>query len=250
LVAVVLAVAVGLGCDGTAEGVDAGLPDADPEAPDARPVDAGGLVPCDPLTQIGCGSHQKCSIVPSDIYGEPDEIGCVPGGGALTEFEPCTPATHVTPDDCEPGLACVGSVAPRCLPFCADTPFDTCDAGQACALGKDLDGDWVVDVSFCAETCDLFAHDCGDPSFACYPTQDAPICLVEGAGDTPALEGEPCPYANSCAEGLGCFRIGVSPDWYCFAICDPYGTGGPTCGMGQSCNPVQDEVWGICQADY
>ena len=249
--ALAIAAAVAFGCGGgDSDGVDAGgIADADPEAPDGAPADARPATACDPLTQIGCSADEKCTIVPSSIHGEPSVVGCVPNTGDGAAFETCTPATHVTPDDCARGLACVGTAAPRCLPFCTDYPLDTCGAGQSCALGEDLDGDWVVDVSFCAATCDLFLKDCTDPAFACYPTRAGPICLLEGAGDVPAPEGAACEYANSCAEGLGCFRIGVSLEWLCFAVCDPYGTGGPTCGAAQSCIPVEDEVWGLCQDD-
>ncbi len=250
LLAVLLSAVFGLSCDGEGSaGVDAGA-DAEPAQPDASLIDATSQVPCDPLTQAGCGPSEKCTIVPSALQGEPPVIGCVPSSGSGAAFEPCVPATYDTPDDCAPGLACVGTLAPRCLAFCEDHPTDTCGAGQTCALGDDLDGDLVVDVSYCAESCDLFTQDCSDPSFACYPTRQGSICLLAGAGGGPADEGEPCAAANSCAEGLGCFRIGTSLDWICFAICDPFGTGGPICHPGQTCYQVEDEVWGVCQDSF
>jgi len=241
---------IAVACGGGSEGVDAGGgPDADPEAPDGASADAGGSTPCDPMAQSGCGPEEKCSIIPAKVGGEPSEIGCVPNTGAGEAFALCNQATHAAPDDCARGLACVGATAPRCLPFCADYPVDTCGPGQVCAFGVDLDADWLVDVSFCAVACDLFAQDCEDPQFACYPTSGGSICALVGAGDTPTSEGAACDYANSCEEGLGCFRIGVSLEWLCFAVCDPYGTGGPTCGLDQSCIPVEDESWGLCQDD-
>jgi hypothetical protein len=237
-VAVVSAV---LGCGGGNAGGDAG-PDADPLAPDARTD--GSVTPqsCDPVAQ-DCPAGLKCSLIPGASAGEPAEPGCVEDTGDLGPMQSCTPATPTIPDACERGLVCRGETDPHCLEFCASDPTDTCGPGTICAFDVDLDGDLFVDVQFCALECDPLAQDCPDSSTACYPSRRGTVCAPEGAGDVPVGEGGYCPYANACAEGLGCF--GSGSDWSCYRLCDPY-DGVPGCGSGQSCVRVENEVWGIC----
>jgi hypothetical protein len=245
-----LSLALTAGCGGSGPtGVDAG-PDANANVDAATgDPDAADLVPCDPVTQQGCIGTQKCAIVPSPVLGDPPRIGCVEGVGNVGSMEPCTPATPEQPDDCAPGLSCRGDVAPLCLEFCSDYPEDTCSQGEICAFGEDFDGDWVADVLFCAVTCDVLAQDCAGASISCYPTSSGTICAPEGAGGTPVQEGDACAYANSCAEGLGCFQVGASFDFLCFKVCDPCDGCEPSCGPAQTCSQVQDEVWGICIDD-
>lgn len=209
-------------------------------APDATPAS------CDPVTQDGCEAGQKCSVIPG-VSGGDDMLGCVADTGSAGLLMACAPPTPTTPDDCAKGLACRGTTDPRCMEFCSSEPTDTCGTGQVCAFGVDLDGDQVTDAEFCTESCDPLAQDCTSSTFACYPSRSGAICAQEGAGGTPALEGETCPFANSCAEGLGCFRIGLSQDWLCFKLCDPV-SGTPGCGAGQTCGTVENENWGICVA--
>ena len=204
--------------------------------------DAFNPVSCDPVSQLGCQADEKCSVIPSQIYGEPPEVGCVAGGGSLGMMASCEPATFNQPDDCVRGMVCVGSAAPHCLPFCADFPVDTCAADQICAFEDDLDGDFIVDVMYCAQTCDLLEQDCGGAGIGCYPTRSGDLCAPVGAGETPVGEGELCDHANSCAVGLGCFQIDLYA-WECLVICDP---GGDDCAAWQFCNPVADENWGVC----
>lgn len=230
-----------LGCNGgDPPAGDAGL-DADVMPPDARPD--GSVVPgtCDPVAQ-DCPAGYKCSLVPAASPGDPSEPGCVEDTGNRGAMEACTPATPTLPDDCDRGLVCRGD-DPHCLEFCASDPTDTCGPGTICAFDVDLDADLFVDVQFCGLLCDPLAQNCPDASTACYPSRRGTVCASEGASNPPVGEGGYCPYANSCAEGLGCF--GSGSDWYCYRLCDPY-DGVPGCSVGQSCVRVENEDWGIC----
>lgn len=181
----------------------------------------------------------------SALPGEPPVVGCAPRLGTLQALDSCTPATAGSPDDCAPGLACRGDADPRCLAFCARQP-DTCSSADICLFSEDLDGDLSADVRFCARLCDVLAQDCGQAGIACYPTRDGEVCAPEGAGSLPRTEGQSCDFANSCAEGLGCFRVGTSPDWSCFKVCDAGGGGGPACASNQVCNRHESDDWGVC----
>jgi hypothetical protein len=92
----------------------------------------------------------------------------------------------------------------------------------------------------------VLAQDCDLSGISCYPTRDGTVCAPEGAGTVGATEGEICEAANSCEEGLGCFRVGASPEWLCFKICDADNSGGPTCGVNQFCNRHENDPWGLC----
>ncbi len=214
--------------------------DASPPASDAAP--AGD---CDPITQSGCAPDEKCSIVPDADSSNPPTIGCVANVGSIAIHQTCTKATATVPDDCKRGTACVGTAAPRCVEFCTSDSADTCSGGQVCAVALDFDGDFIADAEFCAEPCDPLAQDCSVAADACYPSRQEALCFVEGAGGTPVAEGGTCDFANSCAAGNGCFRLGVSLEWLCFKLCDPLG-GAPACTGGKVCSQVQDETWGIC----
>ncbi len=224
--------------------VDGGSSDAIGDQQDAV-IDGFTPSSCDPVFQSGCSNGEKCSIIPSQYYGGPSRIGCVADLGSLGFMEVCERASYMTPDYCRRGLACVGSATPRCLPFCFNYPFDTCDSDQVCAFSDDLDGDLEDDVHFCGQTCDVLAQDCGDPALGCYPTREAAVCATEGAGGTPVQAGEPCDHANSCEAGLGCFQVGSATDFVCLELCDPYGSG-PGCSWPLECNPVEYEAWGVC----
>lgn len=227
---------------------DAGMADASTLPPDAAlpPDGPPALGPCDPVSQSGCNPDQKCSITPQPNPVLPPVVACVPRTGARQALESCSRATPTQADDCAPGLACRGQADPRCLAFCADSPDDTCPASEMCLFAEDLDSDLTIDVQYCARLCDVLDQDCGQSGVACYPTRDGTLCVSEGAGSTPAGEGQICPYANSCAEGLGCFRVGTSSDWLCFAICDADQSGGPGCAANQFCNRHEDDDWGVC----
>jgi hypothetical protein len=230
-----------LACNGEPAAGDGGV---DAVAAADALADARVMDYCDPVTQDGCEEGEKCTIVPSGIVGGPAVIGCVDADGDLGAMEPCSRAMFDSPDNCLPGLSCRGTVDPRCLPFCTDYPEDTCDEGQICALGEDIDGDFWVDVEFCALTCDPLAQDCTEEIQACYPTRGGAICAPEGAGDEPVAEGELCLYANSCGGGLGCL-LSESFEWLCYKLCDLEG-GEPSCSPVQVCNPFEDEPWGVC----
>lgn len=225
-------------------GGGSGEADAASDAPiamiDAGPttIDASTPAFCDPVDQSGCNPGQKCSLIP----GASPRIGCVADEGSIALEQPCTPATSTTPDLCAPGLVCRGQTTPVCQEFCDDSPTDTCSNGQTCVFDYDLDGDFYVDYELCGRSCEVLQQNCIS-GFGCYPSQGGEICAEEGAGDIPVAEGGECPYANSCEAGLGCFRLGASPDWLCFKLCQP---GGNDCSPTQTCNPVADENWGLC----
>lgn len=228
-----------------ADDPDASIVFPDAGAPDAADIDATPAGPCDPVAQTGCGETQKCSIAPSPTVGEPPMLACVPATGTKLVLDSCTPATATSADDCVPGLACRGDSDPRCLAFCADQP-DTCSGADICLFSEDLDGDLNADVRYCARLCDVLGQDCDQSGVSCYPTRDGEICVPEGAGSAPVGEGQSCEFANSCAEGLGCFRVGSSPNWLCFKVCDANNAGGPGCAANQVCNRHESDDWGVC----
>jgi hypothetical protein len=218
---------------------DGGLEDAE-VWPDAAPPD-GSTAPCDPFAQ-DCPSGSKCSIVP--VPDESSVFRCVDDEGSQSIGASCIPATPTTPDNCQRGSVCRGEADPRCVEICERDPVDTCSGDQVCALDIDLDGDLLPDAHVCAARCNPLTQDCVSTEQACYPSRLGTVCALGGAGAEPAGLGEPCPYANSCEAGLGCF--GGGSDYRCYRLCDPFNAGGPGCGTGEVCYRVQNEYWGIC----
>jgi len=225
------------GPDDAAVGPDAPL---DPDA--AMSPDGSTSTSCDPVAQSGCSASEKCTI----LNDTAPHIACGPRAGTKGHLESCAPATATMPDDCAPGLVCRGDNDPRCLEFCADAPVDTCGGADICLFQEDLDGDLIADVKYCARICDVLTQDCSEAGISCFPTRDGTVCAPEGAGATPSQVGQSCDYANSCAAGLGCFRVGSSQDWRCYQICDANGAGGPSCAGGQYCSRHENDDWGVC----
>lgn len=213
---------------------DAGLADGG----SAATVDGGLAGPgsCDLLEPDSCGPGRKCTV----LGGEGERtIGCGDDGErGLGEI--CERSTGG--DDCAAGLYCDGSSEPAvCVELCAEEP-DSCAAGTVCALAFEV-GDDAARI--CAELCDPVAQDCDRGGFACYPGRKGPSCATVGGGGDTIGEGGGCQYANECAAGLACLRVGQASAWTCLRVCDPFAAEG-SCSDTQTCNRIDNEPWGVC----
>ncbi len=116
-------------------GLDAGLDGGgDSATPDGAPdgdAPEGGTLPPDaafdaPYDAFGSGTTNACRVVKE---ANKAKTACAPAGVLLLD------AICAIDADCAPGLACVGAISPRCLPYCCGgTPeLDPCHAsGRYC----------------------------------------------------------------------------------------------------------------------
>lgn len=191
---------------------------------------------CELVGQTGCGDGEKCTVVSGD---EGRLVGCAQEGDRLVG-ESCAPDAG-DGDDCEVGAFCDASSTPAvCVQLCEREPSDTCNEGSVCALSFEVGG---AAVRMCAPQCDPVSQDCSRSQFACYPSRSGTSCAFIGGGAPPIEEGAFCQYANECAEGLGCLKVGDT--WSCMRLCDPFAIE-DGCTATQVCNRVDDESWGVC----
>lgn len=212
---------------------------------------------CDPLTQNcpGVGPDMGCYV---SVFSGASE--CRSAVDAPFADEPGLEGDECsTLNACAPGLACDGG---RCARYCSLSGCGpTCGANLTCLpidFPPDLAQADYDDVGLCADcndplvginaavscgaACDVLDQDCsqspGDElATACYLSLSTghASCAAESPDGVSGIQGEPCSYANSCAEGYGCAQLDdpvQTTGTVCALLCDASDSGGPGCADG------------------
>lgn len=216
---------------------DSGSLDAGADAGSDAGTDAG-IVPCDVLTQTGCGAGQACGLCGAGQacgLKAPPPDGGVSGADAGTYDGFCQAAgSQVTGQSCSATMPCVaGDLCglgaclaycdpnagdPRCLPGMAgvgvafpacDPLLQDCPAGWSCLFGQLVSG--ADPTTFCAppfgsttsidgEACDGELQACNTPGLECVPegSAGAPYYMCRPFCDTTS------PSACSSAQVTTC----------------------------------------------
>ncbi len=133
--------------------VDSGMPPADggtdaaPNAPDAGTPDAGNpdaqTGPCDPVTQTGCASGEKCTFIIDTSDPTNNHTGCAPNG-TVAAGAACTRDANGV-DDCLRPYFCSGGV---CTEICSTNP-ESCPSTATCTPFAGLFDDRTTSASVC-----------------------------------------------------------------------------------------------------
>jgi hypothetical protein len=216
--------------------LDAGGDGGEDGAPDGDAGEVGAPLPdstSDAIDSAGSGTTRACRVVRE---ANKPTTACAPAGTAALE-EKCSRDA-----DCLPGLACVGSALPRCLPYCCSaTPeLDPCHAsGRYCtplSLAERIED--KVPVCVLPDQCTLLddsAKDCqaGDGG----PGSGTTCTIVTKYGDTSCvpvgtgLDLACCDEAHPCSRNYAC--LGPSGARACRKLCHE--------GKDEECTP------GTCQ---
>lgn len=223
--------------------IDSGTPPADGGVdaamgtPDASgPPDAGGPPdampgPCDPVTQTGCVTGQKCTY----IQGTSNHTGCATDGTTPIGGS-CTSAGV---DDCVGGSYCQGG---ECVAICSTSP-DTCGSSAQCQLYANTFDD-RTNVGLCVSVCNpLDVTSCGSGEMCalvissgiatCQPVGGTSTSGASNCAANPGTQGCDCMYLNACNPGYGCLLVNdpSNPTGnVCAFFCDPtQGGAGPSC---------------------
>ena len=191
--------------------------------------DAGEVVytPCNPFTNSGCSSGQKCAAYRS---GSSLSLACGDKGNKA-ENDSCTPtptADAQTGDDCGDGLSCfnVGG-STICRRMCPATGTNTCPSGEACSMT--VTG--FAELKFCAENVSpppptsclpLEQSGCAKGE-ACYYAATGSLCYKAGT----AQPGAECHAAYDCIAGATCVTVNGSTT--CHSLCSTATGGTPGC---------------------
>ena len=188
----------------------------------------GGAGSCDPFSNLGCSSDQKCIALQS---GNALGLGCG-SKGSQSEGDTCTPVMTggaQTGDDCGDQLACFKlntASAYTCHRICPTAgKANACPGSETCSLVvSGLNG-----LAFCQPTTSCQPlEQTGCPSDqACYYGTKGAIC----AGIGPAQPGETCVNANDCAKGSTCLTVGSTGT--CSSFCSTADGGTPGCSNGE-----------------
>lgn len=191
---------------------------------DAVPSDAL-YSPCDPFSNAGCSSGQKCSALQS---GDRLGLGCA-SKGEKSEGESCAPVPSTgrqTGDDCGDGLACFALPGPNpaCHRICpTGGTTDTCPGTETCSLV--VSG--LAGLAFCQASASCQALDQTGCSAvnqeACYYGTKGAVCALAGS----VQPGGSCIKANECAKGSTCLIVGSSG--ICSSFCSTASGGTPSC---------------------
>jgi hypothetical protein len=200
--------------------------------PDNKPE---GL--CDPFSNSGCTSSQKCTALQN---GGNLELGCG-SKGDKSEGDACTPQwtdSVQTGDDCGSALTCFmfnGEANAICRRLCPTAGnANACPKGSICSVG--LPG--MTDYASCGPSCKPLEQSGCAAAQACYLTPTGAVCKDEGSiavgGDCPAKAPNECKRESTCVTGV---RNGNK----CLAFCSTSG-GAPECPSGTTCTkiPVDD----------
>ncbi len=175
--------------------------------PDGGLIDAPGVdgsvgLACNPLTQQGCQSGDKCGWIVDQDMPPVGHIGCSPPGIAAVD-QACTLENGTTgASNCVQGAECIRGVCrAMCDPF---DGFPTCDAQHGCNTYTDMleAGDQPV-AGLCDVRCDPLTQAaalaptvaCGSPTPAtptlgCYPSGKHRVALrVHVRADPARREG-------------------------------------------------------------
>jgi hypothetical protein len=228
--------------DGPARASDAAPPPATPDARTdacAGPVSCSAASPaglCDPVCQLRCGCHQKCTFVGTQLACQ--DLAPAP----VDVYGSCSP----TADRCRAGAVCLEEIAPACGAHCyrfCRTDFDCGGPERARCVGEVQIGGTSGTYRVCSpplEACDPTGEAaCADPQrslplFGCYilssHVPDQAVCDCAGI----KAEGAPCDFERECRPGLECVKLVT--DARCRRLCRLDGAGTP-CAPGQTCTP-------------
>jgi hypothetical protein len=202
--------------------------------------------PCDPFTNDGCGSDQKCAALQS---GGSLKLGCGDKGDK-NEVDTCTQKVEggvQVGDDCGDGLSCFGAPA-ICHRLCSD--HNRCPDEEICDLETGIPG---IRVCRPVKKCTALKQEGCDGNEACYFTSSSeytgPRCLAQGT----AKPGSSCRNANECEPGSTCLIIGSSG--ICASFCSTATDGTPKCTGadtgGDICEPMaggeSEPDLGVCR---
>jgi hypothetical protein len=193
---------------------------------DAAPSD-GVTGACNPLTQTGCSTGEKCTWI-SDQENPPiGHVGCAPEGGVggtpIALGGACTDpvAGPMGYDDCAKGTVCLSG---ECKQICdVNGGAPTCDENHACTRYADFfEAGGTAVAGVCDPACDPLTQDlkigtnkaaCGSPTpampskgcygydeFSCAPTGMTSWPLTDR--QMPRTNAAGNPYLNGCAPGF------------------------------------------------
>jgi len=217
-------VGVGPGPDGGTSDTGSVANGKDTSGPNGKNDGATSYGPCDPFSNAGCTSGEKCSTLRND---QTLAVGCG-SKGSKSEGDLCTPIPTSGPqtgDDCGDGLACFSVLgqSPVCHRICATGGnTDTCPGTETCSL--DVGG--LAGLEFCQATtpCQpLEQTGCPSSDQACYYGTKGAVCA--GAGSV--QPGGTCVNANDCARGSTCLTVGATG--FCSSFCSTASGGTPSC---------------------
>jgi hypothetical protein len=230
---------------------DGGEPVPDAIEPDAAPLGCAATSPptspatsqatCNPLTQTGCMSGEKCTSIQVGATGR---IGCTPDGTVQVGCA-CSNGTGAAAyDDCVKGSACVGGTCETVCDPQAAAAASGCDAQHACNRYSGLfDAGGVAVAGLCDPACDPLTQDllvspataaCGSPMPAqptkgCY-TGSFNVFSCAGVVDNartdrqpPLTNGAGQAFINGCAPGFVpfFFESTGSMSVRCSGLCAP-----------------------------
>ena len=194
--------------------------------------DGGPSFACDPVTQIGCATGQKCTAVTS---GGAYSYKCVEDSPSLDPFDACEAAPQTGVDGCPAGFVCLAddSDAALCVGHCKTS--SDCDKGLC-------EPNPVDDIPYCAVECSPFDNACPAP-LQCRRSDDRFTCRFPSEGDT-GTAGAACSGSDDggCAAGFVCLTgelvPGCNEDHCCTNVCD-LGNGG-ACSSPATCSALFD----------
>jgi hypothetical protein len=174
------------------------VPMADVPMTDVPTTDAP--VACDPITQAGCDSGERCAYVPSMMMRE-----CVAGAG-IAVGAACEPPADGAADACAAGARCIDG---RCTALCL-AGDSRCASTESCVRYSEIVGADREDVGACQPSCDLVTQLRADGTSCnagqgCYgvfsPDTTALTCGPSSSARTHGDEVTGTVFANSCAAG-------------------------------------------------
>jgi hypothetical protein len=194
-------------------------------------IDGGGT--CNPVTQTGCDTGQKCSwLVVSD---EPflGRTACVTDG-TVAVGDACTegaPGETTGFDDCAAGGLCIHS---KCKAICSVDP-PSCTEGYNCATYENVfSDDTTSNTGVCDTVCDPINPTECDENEGCYLSLFDGIATCAGipAAAADLRQNDECLaassggcYLNGCAAGFtGFIFVAEGQPRLCTAYCSPVNT--------------------------
>jgi hypothetical protein len=179
---------------------------------------------CDPFTNSGCPSDQKCIALQS---GSALGLGCG-SKGSKGEGDACTPvmtASSQTGDDCGSQLACFkltsdpGYTCHRICPTSGSA--SACPGSETCSLV--VPG--LTNLAFCqaSTTCQPLEQTGCPSDQACYFGTKGAVCAPTGSNQP----GDTCANANDCTKGSTCLVVGSTG--ICSSFCSTASGGMPSC---------------------
>ncbi|MCP4446283.1 MAG: hypothetical protein GY811_13200 [Myxococcales bacterium] len=189
IISVFCAVAFGA-CGGSSD--NNGDPTLIPDA--AAGTDAGSTLECNPVTQAGCETGEKCAQLVESAEPFLARTTCVPGDGEVGEGNACTPGVPGAEtgfDDCVAGYTCINSV---CTEICDVGPPDGCRA----------DGEAFGEGSYCTLYEGLFTDTIGVCVAGCNPVDDS---VADGAISNADCTGSEGCYLNTSRGVAACAGV-------------------------------------------